>query len=65
MEKNRVDTINQDKRIIERRIKQGEMTEEELQKDLQDLPDVSQYGEEMSVSLERKKEKPAEKGDAH
>ena len=64
MEK-RVDTINQDKRIIERRIKQGEMTAEELQKYLRDLPDVSQYAEEMTVSLERKKEKTAEKGDAH
>ena len=64
MEK-RVDTINQDKRIIERRIKQGEMTAEELQKYLRDLPDVSQYAEAMTVSLERKKEKTAEKGDAH
>ena len=65
MEKTRINDISHDKRIIERRIRQGEMPAEELQKYLQDLPDVSMNAEEVSVSLERKKEKPMEKGDAH
>ena len=65
MEKTRINDISHDKRIIERRIRQGEMPAEELQKYLQDLPDVSMNAEEVSVSLERKKEKPMEKGNAH
>ncbi len=41
------------------------MNAEELQKYLQDLPDVSLNAEEVSVSMERKKEKKVEQGDAH
>lgn len=65
MEKTRINDISHDKRIIERKIRQGEMNAEELQKYLQDLPDVSLNAEEMSVSMERKKEKKVEQGDAH
>lgn len=65
MEKTRINDISHDKRIIERKIRQGEMNAEELQKYLQDLPDVSLNAEEVSVSMERKKEKKVEQGDAH
>ncbi|MBN2254598.1 MAG: hypothetical protein JW736_02730 [Deltaproteobacteria bacterium] len=65
MEKKRRIDSNLDRRIIERKIRRGEMTYEELNAYLKDLPDLSDYAEETFIPMERKKEKPAEEGDAH
>ncbi|HPL63870.1 MAG: hypothetical protein PHG91_00125 [Syntrophales bacterium] len=37
-----------DKRIIEKKIMGGELSEEDLRKYLRDLPDVSEYAEEIT-----------------
>ncbi|MDQ5984490.1 MAG: hypothetical protein CSYNP_00185 [Syntrophus sp. SKADARSKE-3] len=47
-------TGNPDKRIIQRRILNGEITEENLKDYFNSLPDVSYNAEEMSISLEKK-----------
>ena len=65
VERDRIEDTKRDKRVIERKIRQGEATAEELQGYLQELPDLSWNAEEVTVSLERKKGKPAEKGNAH
>jgi hypothetical protein len=62
--KRRIDS-NLDRRIIERKVRRGEMTEEELNAYLRDLPDLSDYAEEMFIPMEEKQEKPTEEGDAH
>jgi DUF438 domain-containing protein len=62
--KRRIDS-NLDRRIIKRKIRRGEMTEEELNAYLKDLPDLSYNTEEIFIPIERTKEAPAEEGDAH
>lgn len=44
-----------DKRIIERMIQTGTITAEEIQKYLEDLPDMSENAEEIIVDMERKR----------
>jgi hypothetical protein len=45
---------NPDKRIIQRRILNGEITEDNLKDYFNSLPDVSYNAEEMAISLEKK-----------
>ncbi len=48
-------TGNPDKRIIQKRILSGEITEETLKDYLNSLPDASYNAEEITVTLEYKK----------
>lgn len=44
-----------DKRIIEKMIQTGTITEEEIKTYLESLPDVSENAEEIIVDMERKR----------
>jgi hypothetical protein len=46
---------NQDKRFMQKRLMNSEITEEELKDYLNSLPDVSYNAEEITVSLEDKR----------
>lgn len=50
-----LDDKTMDKRIIERMIQTGTITAEEIQKYLEDLPDMSENAEEIIVDMERKR----------
>jgi hypothetical protein len=49
------ESINNDKRIINRKLSQGEISEKEVQSILKKLPDVADNAEEVRLDEEEKK----------
>ena len=45
-----------DKRIIENKLRTGEITKEQMKKYLEELPDASDNAEEIFIEIERKRE---------
>jgi len=45
-----------DKRIIENKLRTGEITKEQMKKYLEELPDASDNVEEIFIEIERKRE---------
>lgn len=45
-----------DKRIIENKLRKGEITKEQMKKYLEELPDASDNVEEIFIEIERKSE---------
>lgn len=49
-----VESVSHDKRIIARKLLQGEITEKDLQATLKKLPDVSENAEEVTLEEQEK-----------